>query len=125
MSDTGIESRIEATVSAKKALFRGLFDGTTDSLRYEKSGGFLEHAKALAPAEETPPPAAVAPIAPSAAPALPIDDLTAALARLDVRQTADGGLTINAPPDAARVLARMFAGISAKLSALAGDAGLR
>lgn len=46
--EEGIEARIAATVSGKRALFKGLFDGASDEVRYEKSGGFLERARELA-----------------------------------------------------------------------------
>ena len=37
----GIESRIADLVGSKKALFTGLFDGTSDEVAFERSGGFL------------------------------------------------------------------------------------
>jgi hypothetical protein len=41
VSEPGIESRIAELVGSKKALFTGLFDGTTDEMAFERSGGFL------------------------------------------------------------------------------------
>jgi hypothetical protein len=56
VSEPGIESRIADIVGAKKALFTGLFDGTTDEVTFERSGSFLSHierivAPALAPGQ--------------------------------------------------------------------------
>ena len=41
VSEPGIESRIADIVGSKEALFSGLFDGTTDQVAFERSGGFL------------------------------------------------------------------------------------
>src|SRR5206468_3672594 len=41
VSEPGIESRIADLVGAKRALFSGLFDGTTDEVAFERSGSFL------------------------------------------------------------------------------------
>jgi len=143
--EEGIEARIAATVSGKRALFKGLFDGKSDEVCYEKSGGFLERARELAgvepPAatdkieteadEELDPPAEIvaAPEAGieekgrdagrSAGIDLPLTELRGALARIEVRATPGGGLAIEAPPDAARVLAALFSGLASKLEKLA------
>ena len=37
-----IEERIAGLVGDKRALFKGLFDGTTDQLKFEGSGAFRE-----------------------------------------------------------------------------------
>ena len=118
VSETGIEARISATVAAKKALFRGLFDGVSDSVRFEKAGGFLERAKELASVAAAPRLAEKTPETHSDAP-VRATDLQSALAQLEVRTTPAGGLSIEAPPDAARVLASLFAALAAKLSAAA------
>ncbi|MBN2362346.1 MAG: DEAD/DEAH box helicase [Deltaproteobacteria bacterium] len=39
--EEGIESRIANLVADKRALFCGLFDGTSDAIRFERSGSFL------------------------------------------------------------------------------------
>lgn len=41
VSQGSIEERIASLVSDKRALFRGLFDGTSDSVRFDRSGSFL------------------------------------------------------------------------------------
>jgi hypothetical protein len=41
VSEPGIESRIAELVGSKKAFLTGLFDGTTDEMAFERSGGFL------------------------------------------------------------------------------------
>ena len=41
VSEGGIEARIAGVVGDKKALFRGLFDGTTDAVDFAQSGSFL------------------------------------------------------------------------------------
>jgi superfamily II DNA or RNA helicase len=42
-----IEERIAGLVSEKRALFSGLFDGTSDEVRFERSGGFLARLERL------------------------------------------------------------------------------
>jgi hypothetical protein len=41
VSEPGIESRIADLVGSKRALFSGLFDGTTDEVVFERAGTFL------------------------------------------------------------------------------------
>jgi hypothetical protein len=63
VSEYGIESRIAAIVSNKRALFSGLFDGTSDSVRFDGHASFLRDVERLvAPAP---------PLAPAALAALP------------------------------------------------------
>jgi SNF2 family DNA or RNA helicase len=47
VTEYGIESRIAAVVSNKRALFTGLFDGTSDSVRFDAPAGFLEDVQRL------------------------------------------------------------------------------
>jgi hypothetical protein len=47
VTEYGIEARIAGLVGNKKALFSGLFDGTTDEVRYEKPAGFLSEVERL------------------------------------------------------------------------------
>ncbi len=51
-----IEARIESLVSDKRALFRGLFDGTNDSVHFDRTGSFLASVQKLvdAPPESAP-----------------------------------------------------------------------
>jgi hypothetical protein len=41
VSEPGIESRISDLVGTKQAFFKGLFDGSTDEVAFERSGSFL------------------------------------------------------------------------------------
>ena len=55
-ASTGIESRIADLVGDKKALFTGLFDGTSDEVAFERSGTFLSRIERIvAPALEPAP----------------------------------------------------------------------
>jgi superfamily II DNA or RNA helicase len=47
VADGGIEARIAALVADKKALFRGLFDGDSDTVDFAHSGSFLSRIEAL------------------------------------------------------------------------------
>jgi superfamily II DNA/RNA helicase len=47
VTEQGIEARIAALIATKKALFGGLFDGTTDSVRFEGKGSFLSDVEKL------------------------------------------------------------------------------
>ncbi|HEX7669089.1 MAG TPA: C-terminal helicase domain-containing protein, partial [Polyangiaceae bacterium] len=47
VTEQGIEARIAALIATKKALFGGLFDGTTDSVRFEGKGSFLSDVEQL------------------------------------------------------------------------------
>jgi superfamily II DNA or RNA helicase len=47
VSQDSIESRIARLVSDKRALFRGLFDGESDAVRFDRSGGFLARLERL------------------------------------------------------------------------------
>ncbi|MBI5511376.1 MAG: DEAD/DEAH box helicase [Deltaproteobacteria bacterium] len=55
--ETGIEARIADIVGNKKALFTGLFDGSSDQIAFEKSGTFLQRVERMLP---PPAPAAAA-----------------------------------------------------------------
>ncbi len=59
VTEQGIEARIAALIATKKALFGGLFDGTTDSVRFEGQGSFLADVeKLVAPLPDLTAPAA-------------------------------------------------------------------
>jgi hypothetical protein len=60
-----IEERIAGLVSDKRALFEGLFDGTADTLRFERDGSFLAGIQALVASEPPPGPARGAEAAPA------------------------------------------------------------
>jgi superfamily II DNA or RNA helicase len=148
VSEPGIESRIADIVGSKKALFTGLFDGTTDEVAFERAGSFLSRIERIVvPAI---PPAQVR----ADAAAAPEDDATereidavmaagdeshdapgtiasvaeplpsaAAIQRLvsglTVQRTTSGGLVIEAPPETASTLAALFSGMAQLLQAAA------
>jgi len=146
VSEPGIESRIADLVGSKKALFTGLFDGTTDEVTFERSGSFLSRIErivapaispALARAEDVSVPeddgaereieAVVASgdescdVAGAAAPGpepLPSPaEIQRLVSRLTVQRTASGGLVIEAPPETASTLAALFSGMAQLLQA--------
>ncbi len=150
VSESGIESRIADLVGSKKALFTGLFDGTTDEVAFERSGSFLSRIERIvAPALEPPPPrgreaadvdddpaereieALVAagdesrdapPLtAPEPTPPL-ATDVQRLFSGLTVQRTARGGLVIEAPPETASTLAALFSGMAQLLQAAAAPA---
>ncbi len=47
VNEQGIEARISAVVSAKRALFTGLFDGTSDEIKFDTAASFLQRVEAL------------------------------------------------------------------------------
>ncbi|MBK6847508.1 MAG: DEAD/DEAH box helicase [Proteobacteria bacterium] len=47
VSEEGIESRIVDLVADKRALFTGLFDGTSDAVHFERSGSFLSQVERI------------------------------------------------------------------------------
>lgn len=47
VSETGIESRIAELVGTKQALFSGLFDGTSDEVRFDGAASFLTRVERL------------------------------------------------------------------------------
>jgi hypothetical protein len=58
VSAQGIEARIEGLVGNKRALFKGLFDGTSDEVSFDRSGSFLSRIEQVL--EPVPAPDAVA-----------------------------------------------------------------
>lgn len=141
VSEPGIESRIAELVGSKRALFTGLFDGTSDEVVFERAGSFLSRIEhILAPVMAATPGRAA-----SAAPpdddgaereidamvaagdesrdvpaALPpeqasipsTDGIQRLLSGLTMRPTDAGGLVIEAPPETAATLAALFSGIA-------------
>lgn len=123
---SGIEARIAGIVSAKKALFDGLFDGSSDEVRFEKGGSFLATLRELAapPAQEPAPDAedddAVEPApdladsSPDAAPPRSPGALDF-LAGIRVQRLDDGRMLLEAQPEAAATFAAMLEGVAALL----------
>jgi superfamily II DNA or RNA helicase len=125
--DYGIESRISDLVANKRAVFKGLFDGTTDEVRFEGKASLLADVEKLvavapevsaaveaedAPAEE------IAPLTdtiPTEAPKAGGAEIAQLFSRLSVRRTESGGISIEAPPEAAGALAAVFSGLARML----------
>ena len=149
VSEPGIESRIADIVGSKRALFTGLFDGTTDEVAFDRSGSFLSRIERIV--APTPVPSAARPqdvtvsdddsadreidavvaagdessdvssAAVAAAEPMPsAAEIQSLVSRLTVQRTASGGLIIEAPPDTASTLATLFSGIAQLLQAAAG-----
>jgi hypothetical protein len=146
VSEPGIESRIADVVASKKALFTGLFDGTTDEVTFERSGSFLSrierivaptparaHAAAVAAPEDDAAEREIDAVvavgdesrdAPGAGPLVPepipaAADIQRLVSGLMVQRTANGGLVIEAPPETAATLAALFSGMAQLLQAAA------
>ena len=165
VSEGGIEARIANLVRDKRALFTGLFDGSSDEVQFESSGSFLDRieklvdpiqvpdleqpedddeAALLEPTMEPPgPPSLKTPVEPApesgqpaevtaagrrrpeqpssgAAPAAVTgEQVTQLLGRIQVSQSPDGGITIQAAPEAAATLAAMFDGMARMLATAA------
>jgi hypothetical protein len=146
VGEPGIESRIADLVGSKRALFTGLFDGTTDEVAFERSGSFLSRierivAPALGPApprgreaaeaEDDPAERAIealvtagdesgdapAPTVPEPTPSAA--DVQRLFSGLTVQRTSRGGLVIEAPPETASTLAALFGGMAQLLQAAA------
>jgi hypothetical protein len=142
-----IETRIAGLVSDKKALFSGLFDGSSNEVRFERSASFISRLERIVEPARAPQPAAEAPVdddpterevdgllaaAEDAevkveAAAAPVssglalrpapEDVRGLLSKLSVRRRDDGGLAIEAPPEAADGLAALFEGMAQLLRA--------
>ncbi len=147
VSRNSIEERIAALVSDKRALFKGLFDGDTNELKFERSGSLLQLLEQIAPvnAPETPQPVEapvdgnstgsdaevetmiaaasdadrVAGGMPSTLDASNTPDIANLFGSVAIARNPDGSMTINAPPHAARALSALFAGMAQMLGAVA------
>ncbi len=156
VSEYGIEARIAGLLGSKEALFTGLFDGTTDSVRFDTPSSFVKDLERLVEHVELPPadgdtevtgadadvaeradadvaesadaaaePALGEPQAvqaaeqratPAAGPSAPPLRVDALFERIRVTRTANGGLRLDAEPEAADELARLLQGLAALLS---------
>jgi superfamily II DNA or RNA helicase len=54
VAEGGIEARIAGLIDDKKALFRGLFDGTSDAVEFAQAGSFLSRIERLLDRPEVP-----------------------------------------------------------------------
>ncbi len=122
VSEDGIESRIASLVGNKKAVFKTLFDGTSDEVMFEGQTSFLESVRELvdevpiAPGDdneeseiaiEAAPSDEIAPV-PSPAP-------TPARSPLTITRLPDGSLRIEASPEIAEPLAELLEGVARSL----------
>ncbi len=132
VSEGGIESRIALLVGGKQAIFKGLFDGTSDTVSFEQSGSFLSRVeKVVAPPTDAPQDDAaereVDTLVAAAEeskdrapePEVPAMDVAKLITALKVEKTKAGGLRIEAPPEAASTLAAVFQGLALLLQAAA------
>jgi hypothetical protein len=153
MSRSSIEERIVGLVADKRALFKGVFEGVTDELRFEGGSQMTSFVETLTVPEEAlasgddasddgadpsiaivqdlgggdaeaAAPGALAgqgAAASTSSPAPAVEDGVAALfGAVAVQRRADGGLVIEAPPQAARALQSLLEGM-ARLMAMAAD----
>jgi SNF2 family DNA or RNA helicase len=107
----GIEAHIHDVVGDKRALFTGLFDGTSDEIAFESRGSFLtrlEHVMA--------PTAPTVPTAPTAAPAFDAGALLGALSRVAITPGPDGAPSMSIPREAAGTLAFILNGLAQQLA---------
>jgi superfamily II DNA or RNA helicase len=134
-----IEERIAALITGKRALFKGLFDGTTDQLQFDRSGALGAVLERLVGEPAPPPAAARSPIEAEAEDQPNVDapapepesedgiaptnvgqqEIGRMLGALTVERAADGGVRIEAPPHAARALMSLFEGMARLMGAAA------
>lgn len=148
VADGGIEARIAGLVDDKKALFRGLFDGTSDAVEFAQAGSFLSRIERLIERPIAPPdegdgaaelsadPDGIEPTdeGPESDPELgpEIDPLPATAAmnptvasvtelmgQVVVRALPDGRVSLDAPPEAAAMMASMLRAFASMLDAKA------
>lgn len=131
VAEASIEGRIAGLVGAKQALFAGLFDGTSDELRFDAAPSFLTRVErlvdpgplALAPSAEPidaapePSPAVDSELADDVPPTPPHTNPMAALFNaIRVERTSTGAVQIEAPPEAAESLLAIFEGMTKLLA---------
>jgi superfamily II DNA or RNA helicase len=132
VAETGIEARIAHVVGDKRALFDGLFDGTSDEVLFDSSGSFLTRMHELvAPAadevsgecddpvepmgERDAEPEPPAPAASASALAFESSDLALALAQVAIRPLADGRVSLELPRSAAGALGGLLRALASSL----------
>ncbi|MBX7114096.1 MAG: DEAD/DEAH box helicase [Myxococcaceae bacterium] len=134
----GIESRIATLLGGKKALFDGLFDGSSDEVRFEQGASFMSTMRQLVEpvtvpeaataSEEEELPETVDDVsdatppnpAPGAAPeASPVFNAANGFAGIQVQRLADGRVILEAQPHAAEAFAAMLEGVAALMKQMA------
>ncbi len=154
VSEYGIESRISSLVGMKQALFTSVFDGTTDDVQFDAAGSFASRVEKLVDPmalEQAPERAAltraelsdddgtedesVSAATPAAPPETSVDASTPSrttpaigdvMASIRIERMETGSLRIEAPPEAAHVMAtafEMMAKLMRAASAAAPSAG--
>lgn len=151
VSEPGIESRIADIVGSKKALFTGVFDGTTDQVTFERSGSFLSRIERIVTPALTSAQARVAQVPASEDDGIErqIDDIVAAgdesrdvtdavvtpsasipavqlqrlLSGLSIRRTGSGGLVVEAPRETASTLVALFSDLARLFESAAAPPG--
>lgn len=146
VSQACIEERIAGILSDKRALFKGLFEGTSDDIAFDRSGSFLAVLNRLVEVPAVTPPALVAAadeVDGDGSGALEVEDMVDAAAdssavgfaaelppptvlsartipalfgTLKVDRGVDGSMRIEAPPAAASALASLFDAMARLLS---------
>ena len=123
VSEEGIEGRIAGLIARKRAVFSGLFDGTTDEVLFDGKTSFLDNVKALV--DNVPVPPAPSDDADADMVALPEPTPTpegvsdAPLPGLKIEHLEDGSLRIAAPPALAAPLAQLLEQLAQGLRACA------
>jgi len=152
VSEPGIESRIADIVGFKKALFTGVFDGTTDQVAFERSGSFLSRIERIVAPPLTSGQTRAAEVATSEEDGTEreIDAVVAAgdesrdapdsvvprpastpsagefqrlVSGLSIQRTASGGLVVEAPRETASALAALFSEMAQLFQAAAAPPG--
>jgi hypothetical protein len=143
VAETGIEARIARIVGDKRALFTGLFDGTSDEVPFDSAGSFLTRLHEVVqprepveptdadeapetfeleapepPPQETPEPEPSDPgrLFPGGEPGritLDIADLAATLAQVAIRPLDDGRIALELPKPAATALGALLRAVAA------------
>lgn len=128
VSEDGIESRIAVLIERKRAVFSGLFDGTTDTAMFEGQLSFLEGVRKLVDPVPVPVIAdddvdATDPITAPEEPASP--KLTTVSpspqGQLAIERLADGSIRIAAPPELATPIAALLEQLARGLRASGGE----
>jgi SNF2 family DNA or RNA helicase len=134
---SGIEDRIAGLVSDKRALFTGLFDGTSDEVPFDSAGSFMRQVQeivrpATAPDDatidsstddadapalelvadevESEPPAAGLP---PAKVSVEVGDLTSVMSQIEIRPLDDGRVALELPRAAASALGGLLRALAA------------
>ncbi|MFO0742371.1 MAG: DEAD/DEAH box helicase [Labilithrix sp.] len=132
VSEASIEGRIAGLVGAKQALFSGLFDGTSDELRFDAAASFLTRVERLVekePAAAPNPTELVVEVAASESassdaelsddvppPPPPPNPIASLFDVVRVERTPAGAVRIEAPPEAAESLLALFEGMTKLLA---------